>query len=829
MKLKLEDWNLSFEGENIPCKIPSTLYSVLLENGKIPDPFYRMNEAEVRKLSEKDCSISTSFEVGEEILSQKYLSLVFEGIDTLATVELNSTVIAETNNMHRTWRIPVKGLLQRGTNEICVNLRSPLKMIEKAQKECFLAGNGDSVPGFPHLRKAHYMFGWDWGPTLPDMGLWKPVYLEAGAYLPMMPFRIHQDHLPDGSVMLEVISDKTPADALSTVVRLFSPDHAEAETTMQNGKAVFHIEKPQLWWPNGFGEHPLYTVTVERYDGDCLVDQKIEQIGLRTIGVSQKADRWGKEFCFQINGEKIFAMGANYIPEDSFITRYTRKRTEQLIRQAVKSNFNMLRVWGGGIYPYEDFYDLCDENGILVWQDFMFGCEAIGGSEDFLNNSLAECEEQMKRIRNRACLALLCGNNENETALQNWGEEWYDPKFKVDYLRFFEKELSPLCATVAPDTFYWPSSPSSGGNFQDTDSFEKGDVHSWLVWSQRHPIEEYTEFYPRFCSEFGFESCPGKEAILSFTEPEDRELLSDVMVAHQKHVNGNSKLMEYLLQYYPQPHSFDLLCYTTQLMQAYAMRTAVEHYRRNRGRCMGALYWQLNDCWPVLSWSSIDYNGTPKAVHYAAERFYAPILLSVKRTEGKTVFFVCNETRLPFDGTVRVEWKTNSFELVKAVEFACHVSPYSSQKVGESDDADWIGERKKQIFFAYSLWNREEQKISESTGRYVRPKEYQYENPQLSATVHKKTDGFSIEVFAKKYAVNVFVSVDGAKNVQVDKQFFDLASENPETIEIQFPEHSEWDEKSFAEHLDLISEYNIGIPVDGKLTVQGVPHGISID
>ena len=809
MKLKLEDWKLSFEGETISCKVPSTLYSILLENGKIPDPFYRMNEAEVRKLSEKDCSFFTSFEVEEEILSQKYLSLVFEGIDTLATVELNGAAIAETNNMHRTWKIPVKGLLRRGTNEIRVNLRSPLKMIEQAQKECFLAGNGDSVPGFPHLRKAHYMFGWDWGPTLPDMGLWKPVYLDAGMIQPIGSFRVHQEHLPDRSVRLEVLLEKTTEPSLRTVAQLYAPDGSKTEVAVQNGRAFFSIPCPQLWWPNGFGEHPLYTVAVVRYAGNEPVDQISERIGLRTVRVSLEPDRWGREFCFVVNGEKIFAMGANYIPEDSLVTRYPRERTERLIRQAVDAHFNMLRVWGGGIYPYSDFFDLCDENGILVWQDFMFGCEAIGGSDEYRNNSLAECEEQLKRIRNHACLALLCGNNENETALQNWGKEWFDPKFKVDYLRFFEQELPPLCAAIAPDTFYWPSSPSSGGQFRKTDSFDEGDVHSWLVWSHRHPIEEYTKDHPRFCSEFGFESCPGREAIRSFTEPEDRDLYSDVMLAHQKHVNGNSKLLEYLRKEYPEPRSFDLLCYTTQLMQAYAIRTAVEHFRRNRGRCMGSLYWQLNDCWPVLSWSSIDYLGIPKALHYYAERFYAPVLLSVKRSEGKTEFFVCNETRTPFDGTVRVEWKTNSFECLKSAEFACRVSPYSSQMVGKSDD-DWIGERKQQIFFAYSLWDRDGKMIFGSTGKYVRPKQYQYEDPQLCATVHKKADGFSIEIFAKKYAGNVFVSVDGAKNLQVDKQFFDLWSDQPEKVEITFSDHSGWDEKTLAGRLELISEYSIG-------------------
>ena len=336
--------------------------------------------------------------------------------------------------------------------------------------------------------------------------------------------------------------------------------------------------------------------------------------------------------------------------------------------------------------------------------------------------------------------------------------------------------------------------------FRESNGWNEGDVHSWKVWTRLHPIEEYTEFYPRFCSEFGFESCPGWETILSFTEPEDRDLFSDVMVSHQKHVNGNNRLTEYLSQYYPEPSSFDRLCYTTQLMQAYAIRTAVEHYRRNRGRCMGALYWQLNDCWPVLSWSSVDYSGTPKALHYAAEQFYAPVLLSVKQTEGKTEFFVCNETRESFDGIVRVMWKTNSFKCLKTVEFACRISPYSSQMVGESDDADWIEKRKQQIFCTCSLLDGNGRIISESTGKYVRPKDYQYEDPQLHAVVHRIADGFSVAVSAKKYAANVFVSVEGAKGVQVDKQFFDLTSEKPEHIAITFPEHSRWDEKALAGH-----------------------------
>jgi beta-mannosidase len=625
--------------------VPGSVYSDLLRLNKMEDPFYRENEKTATTLSDYDYEYEKSFELSNEFLSYDRIFLHCDGLDTLCEIHLNGKKIADTCNMHRIYEFDVKQYLQPKKNMIRIIFRSPTRYVKQKQDEYPLF-NGSLIykGGVSYLRKAHYMFGWDWGPALPDMGIWRNIYLCGVNTARIKTYMVHQQH-KDGSVGItaDILLEKYEERKIQVSLKMTSPQGrvfcANDETDTQKASLRLEIGDPELWWPNGMGEHPLYLTEIELKSEGNVIDRCCFKIGLRTIHLKQENDQWGRSFCFTVNGVEMFAMGANYIPEDSILSRRSKERTRKLITSCVQANFNMLRVWGGGFYPDDYFFDLCDENGIVVWQDMMFACGIYDFSPEFKINIGHEMVDVLRRIRHHACLGLICGNNEQE-----W--EWTTdekfisahPKLKADYIKQFETYMPEIAHKYAPDIPYWFASPSSGGSFDKPNSELAGDMHYWEVWHGGKPIEDYLNISPRFVSEFGLQSFPCLKTLKSYTLPSDRNPFSAVMEWHQKDKNGNQKILYYIFQYCKYPKDLDSLLYVSQIVQAEAIRCGVEHFRRLREKCKGAIYWQLNDCWPVASWSSIDYFGRWKALHYAAKRFSPRFLLAHAKTAAKYFF-----------------------------------------------------------------------------------------------------------------------------------------------------------------------------------------------
>lgn len=672
------------DGVEYDAKVPGTVLSVLLDNQAVEDPFYRRNEYDSRELFREDYEFCREFEITGELLRAEYVELVCEGLDTLAEIRINGKRAADTDNMHRTWRIPLNGVLQEGINTISVLFHSPLRYMEEYQysenREVQYVPCG-CMKGNQILRKAHSMFGWDWGPQLVDAGIFRDLYIEAWSGTRIEELLLRQHHNADGSVKLEILTEISGQGDGMREVHLFDEDNREVAAAklektepasrqeVYTEKAELTVNEPKLWWPAGYGEQTLYRAEVRHYDAEGRMADRIEKtIGLRELTVSRDADEWGREFAFVINGVKIFAMGGNYIPEDCLYTRITEEKQEYLVRSMVRANYNCVRIWGGGYYLPDYFYDLCDWYGLIVWQDLMFACNVYEVTDHFAENCRMEIYDNLKRLRHHACLGIICGNNEIESAWHHWEEFQKESVYlKGDYIRLFEEIIPRAVKKTAPDVFYWPSSPSSGGCFDDPDNENNGDTHYWAVWHGQLPFTDFRNHYFRFCSEFGFQSFPSMKTIESFTEAEDRNIFSRVMESHQKNDSANGKMLYYLSENFQCPSNLEETVYISQILQGMAIRYGVEHWRRHRGRCMGALYWQVNDNWPAPSWSSIDYFGRWKALHYMAKEFFARKAGSLEVKDGTVCLWAENETGDRQDYQMKISLKKMDFTVIHEV------------------------------------------------------------------------------------------------------------------------------------------------------------------
>ena len=543
-----------------------------------------------------------------------------------------------------------------------------------------------------------------------------------------------------------------------------------------NHKFSVPITEPKLWWPNGYGKQPLYRVSIDLMHGDAVIDSITHRIGLRTMTVRRAKDKWGESFEFHVNGVSIFAMGADYIPEDVCLTRVTRERTERLIKDCVDAHFNSLRVWGVGVYPSSDFYDLCDEYGLVIWHDLMFACATYDvNNPAFYRNIEAEVRYNLMRMRHHASLGLVCGNNEMEWGFVEWGFP-KPPVSKTEYLKQYQFLFPKLVSEVCPYVFYWPASPSSGGDFDDPNGEARGDAHYWKVWHGNVAFTDYRSKFFRFMSEFGFESFPSMKTIKSFAEEEDMNIFSPVMEDHQRCNGGNGKILSYIAQYFRYPRDFDSLVYVSQLSQSEAMRCGVEHWRRNRGRCMGAIYWQLNDNWPVASWASVDFYGRWKALHYAAKRFFAPVMCSCEETKDKASIHVSNETREALSGTLTWKLIDMNGKSIRTDSVKVKIDPLSS-KLGVSLDLskELSGTiRERALFFSFT----DEKSHASSMGSTVFApyKHLSLADPKLRTVVGKdvKSGNVVIEVTATAYAKFIELDLAGRDTVFSDN-YFDLA------------------------------------------------------
>lgn len=770
--------------------VPGSVYADLMADGTMPDPFWRENELDAFERMKKYYVYQRAFTVTEAQLAHAHVELVCEGLDTLAHVSLNGREIAFADNMHITWVWDVKEQLHAGENTLEIRFDSPILYCAKKAEEAPGWESSDATPGFRHLRKAHCMFGWDWGPRLPDAGIWRPIFLRTWDTARLENALMLQAH-HDGVVDVTIRPEITGESAWSAEIT--APDGEVIiipETTA--AEQVIAIQNPQLWWPNGLGKQPLYRVTVRLATGDT----RVWRIGLRTMTVSREKDEWGEEFCHVVNGMKVFAMGADYIPEDNILARVTPERTRRLLEDCKAANFNAIRVWGGGYYPDDAFYDICDELGLLVWQDLMYACAFYDLTPDFERSIRVETHQNVARLRHHASLALICGNNEMEmfmaganSALINHRTWEFVPTYPhhiTDYVKMFEYILPAIVKETAPQTYWWPASPSSGGNFDAPNDENRGDNHYWDVWHGEKPFTEYRKFFFRYASEFGFQSFPCLKSVKQFTLPDDRNIFSRVMERHQRNQAANGKILSYLSQTFRYPNSFDDLLYASQLMQAEAIRYGVEHWRRNRGRCMGAIIWQLNDIWPVASWASIDYYGRWKALHYAAKRFFAPVMISAEEEgelshnpkineyhpaplEKSFRLNVCNETLRDVTGEVVWALRTPDGAIVRQNQQTLTIPAMSAKWLDKVDcaDASLTGHY---VSFAFVV---DDVAVSEGTCIFCAPKHFEFTDPQLTAETH----GDTIIVTSHAYAKQVWLESEDA-DLLLDDNAFDM---NPGT------------------------------------------------
>jgi beta-mannosidase len=803
-----------------PAEIPGTVHTDLFQNELISDPFYGSNEKNLQWIENEEWEYKTSFDLGNNILNKKKIELNFKGLDTYATIRLNGTVILNTDNMFRTWTKDCKALLKQKGNQLNIVFHSPMKInIPKIDSLPYRlpAGNDrKDKKASVFTRKAPYHFGWDWGPRFVTAGIWRPIEIIAWNETRINDFQIYQLKVSDKQAILKAGIEIESSGNEKIKLTLFNNEEqiAEKEISLQKGQNriehEFTVENPKLWWTNGLGEAHLYDFSVQISNGQSIIDKKNTRFGIRTIEIVQKPDSVGKSFYFKLNGVPVFMKGANYIPQDNFLPRVTNERYKELIHSAKEVHTNMLRIWGGGIYENDLFYDLCDENGILVWQDFMFACSMYPGDQAFLQNIKIEAEENIKRLRNHPSIALWCGNNEMQIAWERWGYQKAfgyskadSAKIYDDYLKVFHDILPNMINKLDSGKFYWPSSPNSAPGGWHAESLS-GDMHYWDVWWGKKPFSAYEENVGRFMSEYGFQSLPAYSTVESFSADSDRYLVSPVMKSHNKHPIGFETIDEYMQWDYNVPTDLNNYVYVSQLLQAEGMKTAIEAHRRSMPYCMGSLYWQLNDCWPVASWASIDYYGRWKAFHYYLRKLYAPVLVSpVYKSSNLDVYLVSDYlkdkdvklsmTLLDFYGKElwkhkdKVQMAANTSKMVFAEPFEKELKKYDKDKV-----------------FMHIEITENGKLLAENNLFFAKVKNLVLPKAKLKTNTTTVDGKFCVKISSNVFAKNVFIDYADDKGSFSDN-YFDLLPGKVKTVWIDMNEQ-EFKEKVHIK--SLIDRFN---------------------
>ena len=748
--------------------VPGSLFSFLLENKLIEDPFYRDNELKALALTHSDYTFERSFEVNKSCA--EYI-LRFEGLDTFCDVYMNGEHIAYTDDMHITYEFDVTDVLKNGVNSLKVVTHPIHEYTSQKHRELALDTPLHVLDGYGYIRKAHCMLGWDWGPYMPDMGIWRSVTLIEKDTARITDFHLTQRH-SEGRVF---VTPTVVTDAPTEISVSVKSPKGEIFTIAPNVEC--EIENPELWWPSGLGEQPLYTFTASIEGDECQ-----KTVGLRELELIREKDRYGESFMHECNGIRFFAMGADYVPEDSVFSRITRERTYTLLKRCKDANFNAIRVWGGGYYPDDFFFDICDELGLVVFMDMMFACTFYLPDGRMLENIKTEVRQNLTRIRHHASLALISGNNEVEACgISERTEQLQKICIPVD-IELFEGIIADIEKEVCPYVPYISTSPITCGHFIDPNNENYGDSHYWAVWHGGIPFTEYRKHYFRYLSEFGFQSFPSEKTVAEFTLPEDRNIFSRIMERHQRNAGANSKIINYLSQNYLYPSDFGTLLYASQLLQAEAMKYGVEHLRRNRGRCMGALYWQLNDIWPTASWSSIDYYGRLKALHYYAKRFYSPLLISCVETgeiatrpyvimppsvdyETKAKLVITNDTLGTVKAKVLARLCNTTGETLNSYEWNVCVPSLGTFELPELDfnKTDVLNN-----YFVYELVV-DGNTVSSGSVIFTAPKHFEFRDPKLSYSI----SGDEIIIKASSYAKCVEIFSPDSDPVFEDN-FFDM-------------------------------------------------------
>lgn len=788
----------------IPAEVPGQVHLDLLEAGVIEEPYEGTNELDLQWIGETDWIYRRTFSVPETIFSRERVFLRFHGLDTIAAISLNGQEIGTADNMFRLWEFDVKPYLEAGQNELQVDFQAPLPYARRRMAERHLPNwsvGEHKLPGGNWMRKSQCNFGWDWGPQLTTCGIWRDVELLAFDVARLAEVHVRQEHgAPQGvTVHCHVAVERVARDPLSATVTLSylgeTVDEALLALPGASGTVELAVASPQLWWPNGMGRQPLYElkVTLQSPEGEEL-DRVTKRIGLRTLRLVREPDQWGQSFHFAANGVPFFAKGANWIPADTFPARVDESWVRGLLESAAAANMNMLRVWGGGIYEDDAFYELCDQLGLCVWQDFMFACAAYPTFDRaFMATVRQEAADNVRRLRHHACLALWCGNNELEQGLV--GAEWTRKTMSwADYVPLFDQALPEIVARLDPDTDYWPASPHSPlGNREDWNNPRWGDAHIWEVWHGLQPFEFYRTCHHRFNSEFGFQSFPGPRTVQTYTEPEERNITSYVMEHHQRHPRGNQTIMHYMLDWFRLPASFEMTLWLSQILQGMAIKYAVEHWRRTMPRGMGTLYWQLNDTWPVASWSSLDYYGRWKALHYMARHFFAPALISAVEDEarGQVEIHVSNDEAAAQEGDVRWRLTTTAGRLVEEDTFTIGVPPRQSRHVATLDMSRALkeyGPRHLLLWLELSAGERKQsgdRKRSANLVHWARPKHLALAEPQIEVeVVSGENDAYRVTLEAARPALWTWLALEGA-DARFSDNFFHLRPGAPQTITLE--------------------------------------------
>ncbi len=781
------------------AKVPGCVHTDLHRNGLIPDPFWGNNEAHLQWIEEENWEYELHFDISASMREARHVELVAEGLDTLATVRLNGTIIAETHNMFVPLRCDVKAYLKEGENHLHIHFRNPMEYLRACEGGPLQPVACDPIGGRQYIRKQQCSFGWDWGPRFATSGIWRPISIEAWNEARIDGYQVSQVHAEDAVEVCVETELAGEAANCAVAAKLSLDGKPVAEGTAAAGELLsLSVDQPALWYPNGKGEQPVYRLEISLIQHGEAVDSRSQLLGLCEAELDRHEDQWGESFQFVVNGIPVFAKGANWIPSHSFVNE-GEALTRDALASAQAANMNMIRVWGGGIYEDDAFYEECLRRGLMVWQDFMFACWTYPGDEAFLASVEAEATAQVRRLRNFSNLVLLCGNN--EIVQMHWERMRDDAQLTRDYEALFHGVLPKVIEEHAPRIAYWPS---SGWNPQDPmgfpDNVESGDTHFWGVWHAKQPVEAYEKLEHRFFSEFGMQSYPWPETAATFTK--STNLYSPEMDNHQKNGGGNETIFHYLSTLYRFPKDYPSQVYLSQLNQAYCLRFGIEHMRRNMPRTMGALYWQLNDCWPVASWSSLDFGGRWKVLHYAARRFFAPLLVSVKRIGEESVYVSNNYRRSNidqmeiysiFDGTTPTQgnlewtlWSVSSNKVLARHTQSVDLNPGESARVEVVDALPYIAEFGRDDLVLRTRLSAEGYETSENTTFFSAPRRVEFREPIIEMQTERLDENrIKVSIMSDAIAYQVFVKPEDGRDFRSSDNAFDLYPGERKTLIIE--------------------------------------------
>jgi len=791
----------STDGQWRPAQVPGDVHLDLLRNKLIPDPFYRDNEVKLQWIEGASWEYRTTLNLTPETLKRRNLELVFEGLDACAEVFLNDSRVLTANNMFRIWRANAKPFLHAGANQLRVVFPSP----DKAAAEAAAADPWQlktHVEDKTYVRKAAYEYGWDWGPTFVTSGVWRPVHLEAWDEARISNLHIRQLDVTAAIAHLNGEVEVTAAGGAAAEVSIHylqGGKPADAARSVELHAGVNHIDlpleiaQPDLWFPAGYGAQPLYTFTAEVKTPGSVQDNCSVTTGLRSVVLRRDLDKWGRSFEFVVNGIPVFGKGADMIPFDSFPSRVTEADYRRILQSAKDANMNMVRLWGGGYYETDLFYKICDELGIMIWHDFMFGNDWQPGLYAWKLNVAAEIEDQVKRLRDHPSIIIWCGNNETEAAMLWHGRPQLpaDVRYRMwqDYVSTFNGLIPAVVERLDPQRPYWPSSPSA--DFEETSpAFQSGDAHIWDVWHGRVPFSTYEQHHARFVTEYGFQSFPEMKTIEAFTVSGDRtSIFTPVMLGHQKNNEGNSIIHDYLLKDYPEPKDFASFLYVSQVLQAEGIKLGTEHFRRSRPETMGSIFWQLNDCWPVASWSSIDYYGRWKALQYYARRFYAPLLVSPHAEDGILKTYIVSDKVQPVEGELHLRIVDFDGKVVKEATQPVSVPGLSSQVYLQWPMSDLsASDTAREVAVADLVV--EGKSVSRNLIYLVPNKQVQLPAAHISAELTSGADGYHLKLSSPVLARSVYVTF-GALSPELSDNYFDLFP--GETLDVVVKSHDTLD------------------------------------